>query len=318
MASNNVRVGGARVDFSAQDAQYQAVVRRVQNQNERLARSYTQIGRGAQRQSRFVGQLTGSLQSSVVSLAAYTVGLQTLNRLVGGSVREFIAFERGLVAVQKTTDLTEAQTQQLGANFSRILTRASALGEGLPVVRDRLLDIAEVAGQLNIRGVSNLTRFTETVALLGITTDLSGTEAANALGRIVANTQASIDDVERLGSAITALGNRFVGGERDIISLSNEIGRSTAQFRLSGQTALALAATLGESGVRFEAAGTVIQRTIAGLTRANAEALSGTSDTLNRIAQLAGTTGEEFGRILRGRNYAGSVADIGCGTTRGI
>ena len=59
MASNNVRVGGARVDFSAQDAQYQAVVRRVQNQNERLARSYTQIGRGAQRQSRFVGQLTG-------------------------------------------------------------------------------------------------------------------------------------------------------------------------------------------------------------------------------------------------------------------
>ena len=202
--------------------------------------------------------------------------------------------------------------------FSRILTRASALGEGLPVVRDRLLDIAEVAGQLNIRGVSNLTRFTETVALLGITTDLSGTEAANALGRIVANTQASIDDVERLGSAITALGNRFVGGERDIISLSNEIGRSTAQFRLSGQTALALAATLGESGVRFEAAGTVIQRTIAGLTRANAEAQSGTSDTLNRIAQLAGTTGEEFGRILRGRNYAGRAANIGRSTTRGI
>ena len=307
MASNNVRVGGARVDFSAEDAQYQAVVRRVQNQNERLARSYAQIGRGAQRQSRFVGQLTGSLQSSVVSLTAYAVGLESINRLVGGSVRAFMDFERGLIAVQKTTDLTETSTQQLGRNFTEILTRASALGEGLPVSRDRLLEIAEVAGQLNVRGVSNLTRFTETVALLGVTTDLSGNEAANALGRIVANTRASIDDVERLGAAVTLLGNRFVGGERDIISLSNEIGRATAQFRLNAQTALALSATLAESGVRFEAAGTVIQRTIRGLTVAAIEAREGTSDTLSQIAQRAGITGQEFGNILRGRDYAGAL-----------
>ena len=145
----NIRIGGVRVDFSANDSRYQAVARSVEASNARLAGSYRTVGRSASRQSRLVGQFTSSLQSSLVATIAYAAGVRALTSATAGSVQSFLDWEKGLVQVQKTTNLTDAQTRKLGEGFDRLLTQTSALNRPLPVTSRELLEIAEVAGQMN-------------------------------------------------------------------------------------------------------------------------------------------------------------------------
>ena len=105
MPGTNVRVGGARIDISANDAQYQAAVGRVIASQRRLGTAFTGSNRGIAQNNKAVTQLTTSMRSAVISAVALGVGIQGINRVVGGSTRSFIEWERGLVAVQKTTDL---------------------------------------------------------------------------------------------------------------------------------------------------------------------------------------------------------------------
>ena len=207
----NLKIGGVRVDFSANASQYHAVSSSVQAANTRLAASYGTVGRSAGRQGKLVSQFTNSLQSSLIATIAYAAGVRALISVTSGGVQKFLEYEQGLIAVQKTTGLTNKETALLDKNFERLLTRTSSLNRPLPVTARELLDIAEVAGQMNVKGVPSITRFTETVALMGLTTDLVGEDAANALGLIITNTDALVEDVPRIGAVVTALGNQFRG-----------------------------------------------------------------------------------------------------------
>ena len=294
----NIRVGGVRVDFSADASRYHSVAGAVNAANRRLDNSYRTVGRSAASQSRLVNQFTNSLQSSLIATIAYAAGVRALISVTAGSIQTFLDWEKGLIAVQKTTGLTDEATERLGTNFERLLTRTSALNRPLPVTSKSLLEIAEVAGQMNIRGVPNITRFTETVALMGLTTDLVGREAANALGLIITNTDATVRDVGRVGAVLTALGNRFRGGERDIISLAEGLARSTAEFDLSAKQILAYSAVLAQAGSRQEKAGTVFQRTIRALFTAANEALSGQPERLQAIANATDNADESYSRLV--------------------
>ena len=145
--SGSIRVGGARVDFSASDAQYQAVVGRVIAGQRRLEGSYRGVATHATRTSRTVEQFTSSLRSSIIATAAYAAGVEGLRRVVAGSVSAYLEWEKGLVAVQKTTGLTDEATARLGVRFDRLLTSTSALNQPLPVTAANLLEIADVAGK---------------------------------------------------------------------------------------------------------------------------------------------------------------------------
>ena len=283
MPGGSVRVGGVHVDFSANTAAYVAGVRQSVSANRGLAASYGRVGFSAQKNSLLVGQFTSSIRSSLIATAAYAVGVGLVSRTVAGSVRAFLEFEKGLVIVQKTADLTSQETEKLGQNFNRLLAETSSLNRPLPVTRKALLEIADVAGQMNIKGVRNITNFTETVSLMGLTTDLEGKRAAEALGLIIENTTATVETVSNLGSSITALGNTFRGGEVGILEVAEEIARATARFRLSAQDVLGFSAALAQSGARTEKAGTVFQRALQELVNAANEAGEGNLTKLRAI-----------------------------------
>ena len=222
----SVRVAGAHVDFSANAGPYQAGVNRAVAANRQFTRSFGAIG----------GQLDrfrSSLTSSIVATAAYAVGVGGVSRAIFGSSRAFLEFEQGLIGVRKTAGLSAEEMERLGVGLRRITTEFSRLGQPLPVALRDLQSIAVVAGQMNIRGTPNIQRFTEVVGLLGLTTDLVGDEAANAIGKILATTQAGVGEVLNLGSALTALGNAFRGGESDILSQANLLATQTAAFNLA-------------------------------------------------------------------------------------
>ena len=299
----SIRLGGVRVDFSAQDRQYTQVVNRVRNHNRRLNRSYQRLGRNASSASRLTDQFTSSLQSSLIATAAYAAGVELVRNTVGGSVRAFLEWESGLTRVAKTTGLTRSEVTQLGSNFEELLTQISSLNRPLPVTSQELLRIAEVAGQMRIQGVPNITRFTETVALMGLTTDLVGEQAANALGLIITNTQATVDQVGRIGASITALGNEFRGGEAAIVNIAEDLARSTAEFQLSAQAILAYSAVLGQAGARAEKSGTVFQRSIRALVDATAAFRDGDVERITSVASAAGVAVETLVDAVTSGDY---------------
>ena len=264
----DIRVGGAYVTLSANAAPYVRGMGQGVAANRQFAGSVAGLNPA-------VGRFTSSITSSLIATAAYAVGVGLVARATSGAGRDFLAFEGGLVAVQKTAGLTASELVELGGNFDRIATRASILGGALPVARAELLGIADVAGQMNIRGVRDLTSFTEAVGLLTLTTDLGGRDAANSLGILLTNTRTLTSETYPLVSALTALGNEFRGGERDILGVANQIARSTAAFKLAAGDILSVSAVLAAAGTRQEQAGTVIQRVLATLVNAAAEAAGG-------------------------------------------
>ena len=304
---NNIYLGGARVVVSLDTAGYAAGVRQTNAQNARLVGGFTGINRSVGGANATLAQFGTSLRSTLIATAAYAAGIGLLRNVTRGTVGDFLDWETALVRVQKTTNLTDMETARLSDSFERLLTTTSALGRPLPITSRSLSQIAEVAGQMRIVGVPAIREFTEQVALLELTSDLAGTEAANALGLIVANTDATVGSVDKVVAALTALGNRFRGGERDILLIAEDIARSTAEFNLSSQAILSFSAVFSQAGARAEKTGTVFQRSIRALVNAASEAASGEFGKLAAVADAAGVSIEALQTLIQERNFPQSL-----------
>lgn len=178
----------------------------------------------------------------------------TLRRLPAEAFDAFRDFERGLIGVGKTTDITGRQLNELGDDIQR-------LAKQTPFATDQLLEIAKAAGQLGVRGREDIINFTETIAKLGTATDIEGEAAALALTRILTVTREGTDAIDELASVIVRLGNEFAAQESEIVEFTNEVARGVAQFGVGAEEAAAIATALKSLGVDAEAGGSAIART---------------------------------------------------------
>jgi len=226
--------------------------------------------------------------------------------VAGGAVRGlremvklYADFEAGLIGVGKTANLSKTELASLGKDID-------ALSKRIPVATDELLAIAQSAGQLGVKGASNILKFTETVAKLGTATDLSGNDAAMALARILNITGEAMGKVDVLGSVIVALGNNFAATESQIADMATEIARAAAVFGVSSAQASALAAAMAAVGVKSEVAGTSVGRVM----RMMDAAIRSGGEHLEILAKITGRTGEEIKRLFQKDSTAAFVLFI--------
>lgn len=200
-----------------------------------------------------------------------------------GALRSFANFEQALIGVQKTTDISGAALARFGEDVQR-------MSRTIPVAANELLGLAENAGQLGITGTDNLLKFTETVAKLGLTTNLTAEQAAFSLARIANITAFPIEEIDRLGSVIVELGNNFAATEVEIVSLATRIARATVSFKLGAANVFGLAAAMAAVGVRAEEGGGVILRAFQAIDTAIRE----TGDELKLLSALTQIAGEDL------------------------
>ena len=210
--------------------------------------------------------------------------------LVGAAaaaIKASIDFESSFTGVRKTVNATEPELQALSDGFRELALE-------LPTNVNELNRIGEAAGQLGIQ-TQNILGFTETMAALGVTTNLSSEEAATSLARLANITGLQQDEFDNLGSSIVALGNNFATTEKEIVDFGLRIAGAGELAGLSEGEILGIGTAMSSIGVQAEAGGTAVQKV---LNEINQSVATGDAE-LRVFAEVAGTTADQFAAAFR-------------------
>lgn len=200
----------------------------------------------------------------------------------------FLELEKAQVGVAKTTNISSKALLKLRKEIDKI-------SSSIPVSSTELLNLATVAGQLGVRGNENLLKFTETVSKLTFATDLAGTEGATSLIRILNVTGEGVSVIDRFASAIVALGNSVAATESEIVSVANEVARSTIQFKIGSANVAGISATLRELGIQARLGGSVVGKAF----RVIEDALIRGGKKLKALEQITGMTGDQLRKTFK-------------------
>ena len=206
-------------------------------------------------------------------------GLAVSKNLIDTAAR----FESAFTGVRKTVELSEKEFAKLRQNFKDLSTE-------IPMSFIELSKIGEIAGQLGVNGVDNITKFTKTIAAISVTTNLTAEEAATSFARIANVMGEPIENVDRMGSAIVDLGNNFATSEQEIVNMSMRIMGAGKTVGLTTQEVFGMSAALSALGIRSEMGGSAMSRAMIVVAKSVAEG----SEELDSYAKVAGMTTEAF------------------------
>ena len=242
----------------------------------------------------------------------------------GSSIKSAIEWESAFTGVMKTVDETATTTyDDLKDSINEIAkTTASSQNE--------IAAIMEIAGQLGV-SADNITKFTKNMVMLGDTTNLTSEEAAASIAKFANVTNMSLDDVDRLGSAIVDLGNNYATTEADIVSMATRLSGAGHQIGLSQGEILGFAAALSSVGIEAEMGGSAFSKAMvkmqvaaetgyepvielqkkAGMSLREMELLS-TNDTkaFKELAQSLGMTTTELKQTITAGNNLNDFAKV--------
>jgi len=230
-------------------------------------------------------QFRNTLAGASVAVGILATGFTALGIAM---VKSFADQEQAFSGILKTVEATDEQFEQLRDNLTTLSNR-------IPVKFEDLAKIGELAGQLGVQGVSNLTKFIETIARVTESTNLSTEAAAIGFARIASIMQEPIANVDRMAAVVVHLGNKFEATESEIVNFATRIA---ATGKIAGMTTgevFALATAFTSVGVQAEAGGTAINKMITEM----ATAVSTNSDKLLVFAKLAEETPGGFQKLFR-------------------
>lgn len=213
---------------------------------------------GLARVDRAVRKVTpglGAMGKQVAQFASFALAAQVL-RAAGSAILDF---EDDLIGVGKTTDIVGQDLKNLGA------TIVSASNDLKTIKTGKLLELAEAAGQLGVKGSENIVRFASVLGKLEKASDIRGEEGAKSIARLLTITKEGVGIVDRFGATLVALGNASAASESEILSVASEVGRATAAYKLNTQEILAISAALKSLDVAPEAAGSAIGKVFRGI-----------------------------------------------------
>lgn len=236
---------------------------------------------------RTMSQMRMRLVFFKLDLEFLATGIRRLFLGIGGALGAFtsaaVSFESAFVTVRRVVDETEAGFAQLNKNIRE-------MSRELPIGANELANLMSVAGRMGIRGVDNLTKFTDTIAKLQMTTDIVGEDAASALAQLLNVMDEAPANIDRVGSTIVDLGNNFAATEMSIVNMATRIAGAGRVVGLSTSDVLGLATALAQAGVRAEMGGSAISRVMINMSQAVANG----SKEVHTFAKVAGMSTRQW------------------------
>lgn len=247
------------------DKEYRRKMREV-NQEMKTFGSWTDVMAG--------GLAAGAIQK----------GLSMITDWFKKSWEASVEFQTAMAGVAKTTDLSAVQLVAMGEKIKLLSTQ-------IPMTAVEIAGLVEAAGQLGIAD-KNVLQFAEVMAALGVSTNLSANEAATALAQMANVMGTAVQEYERMGSSIVALGNSSATTEADIVALAQRLAGSGKLVGMSEAQLFGYAAALSSVGIEAEAGGSALSKVWSEI-----ETMVATkSDDLTDFAEVAGVSATEFSR----------------------
>lgn len=251
---------------------------------------------------RFAVRVSRSTQNAASSALAMGAASATAGKLIvlgiGGamavSAKAAIDFESSLTKVAKTTGMAGTVFGAQETPLSRFGDALRSLSLRIPINVNELARIAEIGGQLGIE-TPNLIRFTETIAAMGVATNLSTEEAADGMASFINIMGTGEDQFERVGSIIVQLGNDFQASESQILKFGLRIAPVGRTVGMTEAGVLALATALSSLGIPAERGGTAVQRVMLLME----QSVETGSEKLRAFAETADMSMEDFQALFR-------------------
>jgi TP901 family phage tail tape measure protein len=215
-------------------------------------------------------------------LAGKLAGPAGLAYLLAKSVRAAVDFEQQFVMVRKVMEASDEDLDRVALGIRRIATE-------LPITTRELNQIAMVAGQLGI-AVEDMEKFTETMAMMSMATQLTAEDAAIKFARLSNILGEPIDKVDELGNLAVRLGNNLAAQEPEIMEFAMRIAAAGNQIGMTKEEIMALSGALPALGLRAEMGGTAISRIMVEIQ----DAVSTGNERLATFAATAGMSSDAF------------------------
>ena len=196
---------------------------------------------------------------------------------VVAATKAAIDWESAFTGVRKTVDASEEE-------FGLLESSIRSMSKQMPITANDLAGIMEIAGQLGVRGVDELTKFTDTIAKISETTNLTSEEAATDFAQIANIMKEPMKNVDRMGAVVVNLGNNFATTERDIVNFSSRIAGAGKIAGLSTDQIFAISTAFSSVGIEAEAGGTAVQKVLMAMTQAAQGSTGGIIDNTKAIA----------------------------------
>ena len=254
---------------------------RLTNRIDALKKEQEEVAEGAQTFGNKASQAFGAVHEAIVA-AGIATALKEVYEYFADCAQASMDFESAMTGVAKTTDLTDDELSAMSDAIKEMSTE-------IPATTEELAAIAESAGQLGIHKES-LLGFTEIMAMLGTSTNMTADEAATSLSRLANITGMSQEDFDRLGATIVDLGNNLATTEKEIVDMSMRIAGAGAQVGMTEAEIMSFSGALSSVGIEAEAGGSAFSTLISNMSLAVQQG----GDELAQFADVAGMSAGEF------------------------
>ena len=198
------------------------------------------------------------------------------------ATKSALAFESAFIGIRKTLDWTEA-------DFKKIENWIRALSKEIPLTVEELSKIAEIWGQLWI-ATDDILIFTETVAMIWATTNLSAEEAATSFARLSNVLWEPISNIDQMASSVVWLGNNFATTESEILNFANQMVSASAVAWLTSADVFGISTAFTSVWINAEAWWSAVSKALLEINTATIQGW----EQLNKFAQVTWMTAEEF------------------------
>lgn len=200
----------------------------------------------------------------------------------GAAGKVAIDYQAAYAQVVRTTGASGQISKNLRQDIVDLTT-------DIPQSFQNLAEIGKLGGQLGI-AADGIDSFTEVVAKMTATTDLSAEAAGTALGRFKALLNLDPSQFEAAGSAILKVGINSVATETQIVNTATQITSMGSLAGLTTDQIIGLSGALASVGVPPELSRGLITRAFTQMSNAVAEGGS----ALDTFAKTAGVSSQEF------------------------
>ena len=266
---------------------------RLTNRIDALKKEQEEVAEGAQTFGNKASQAFGAVHEAIVA-AGIATALKEAYEYFADCAQASMDFESAMTGVAKTTDLTDDELSAMSDAIKEMSTE-------IPATTEELAAIAESAGQLGIHKES-LLDFTEIMAMLGTSTNMTADEAATSLSRLANITGMSQEDFDRLGATIVDLGNNLATTEKEIVDMSMRIAGAGAQVGMTEAEIMSFSGALSSVGIEAEAGGSAFSTLISNMSLAVQQG----GDGLEQFADVAGMSASEFAAAFE-EDAAGAI-----------